>query len=121
MQQEKRDAKEDKQEGGEDAAATIKRKPWTHKEDESLRELVMWSASGTGKVKWSDVATRMPGRRGHGREVGRTGPEPARADGATAQEPVDATGGGFRKSENENYDGFRKNENDGGFRKNEND
>jgi len=62
MQQEKRDAKGDKQEGGEDVAATIKRKPWTDKEDESLRELVMWSASGTGKVKWSDVATRMPDR-----------------------------------------------------------
>ena len=62
---EKRDAKENKKKGGEDAAVTDKRKPrvrkpWTVEEDESLKDLVM--RSGSGRVKWSDVATKMPGK-----------------------------------------------------------
>ena len=49
-----------------------------------------------------------PGRRGHGREVGRTaGPEPAGTDGGPAQEPVDPV-----------EDCPRKDEKDGGEKSN---
>ena len=59
-QEEEKDAREDEQEGGKDAASANTRKPWTDDEEERLKELVM--RCGSGKVKWSRLATEMPGK-----------------------------------------------------------